>query len=371
MRPLLLTLFLAASFGSVAGADVLTIEPAKDNTLYQSSTGGLSNGAGIHMFAGLTATSERRRAVLEFDLSAIPPGSTVVSATLELHMSKTLAGPVDVHVHRVLAEWGEAGSDAPGEEGGGAAAQNGDATWIHTFFPGSTWSLGGGDYDPTPSATVSVGGIGNYSFSSAGMAADVQAWVDDATSNHGWLLRTDENAATTTKRFDTRENPTVGLRPRLVVDYTPPSPGTAYCFGLGCPCSNDDITAGCANSTGSGATLATGGSTSASADDITFAGANLLPNQPALLFVGNNAVGGGLGVPFGDGLRCAGGGVVRLGVRIPDGQGNASWGPGLRATGGWNAGDVRRFQGWYRDPQGSPCSSGFNLTHGVEVTFVP
>jgi hypothetical protein len=39
--------------------------------------------------------------------------------------------------------------------------------------------------------------------------------------------------------------------------------------------------------------------------------------------------------------------------------------------GGWASGDLRRFQTWYRDPTGSPCGAGFNLSHGVEVTFTP
>jgi hypothetical protein len=95
----------------------------------------------------------------------------------------------------------------------------------------------------------------------------------------------------------------------------------------------------------------------------------MLPSQPALLFVGNNTLNGGNGVPFGDGLRCAGGSVVRLGVKIPNAAGSATWGPGLGATGGWGTGDTRTLQGWYRDPSGSPCSNGFNLTGAVEVTF--
>ncbi len=101
-----------------------------------------------------------------------------------------------------------------------------------------------------------------------------------------------------------------------------------------------------------------------------FAASQLLPGQPALLFVGVNAINGGDGIPFGDGLRCVGGGVVRLGAQTPGGNGDANWGPGLGPTGGWTAGDVRRFQTWYRDPApAGPCGSGFNLTNGVEVTF--
>ena len=103
-------------------------------------------------------------------------------------------------------------------------------------------------------------------------------------------------------------------------------------------------------------------------DDLSFSASGLIPGQPVLLFVGNNAVNEGAGIAFGDGLRCAGGGVRRLGVRFCDAAGNARWLGGLSATGGWAAGDTRRFQGWYRDALG-PCGSTFNLTQGVELTL--
>jgi Lectin C-type domain len=152
--------------------------------------------------------------------------------------------------------------------------------------------------------------------------------------------------------------------------------GAGFCFGDGtstaCPCGNAGGSGeGCANSTAAGATLATTGSQSVAADDLGFTGGNLLPSQPALLFGGMNAVNGGAGILFGDGLRCAGGSIVRLGVRVPDAGGAASWGPALGTSGGWASGDTRRFQVWYRDPVGSPCGAGFNLSHGVELVFGP
>ncbi len=156
--------------------------------------------------------------------------------------------------------------------------------------------------------------------------------------------------------------------------YTAIPPGTGYCFGDGagttCPCGNVGASgAGCANSTGSGGVLTESGTVSVLADDLTFLASGLLPNQSALLFVGLNAVNTGNGLIFGDGLRCAGGSIVRLGVRVPDAGGVANWGPGLGASGGWVSGDTRYFQTWYRDPSGSPCGSGFNLTNGVALTF--
>jgi hypothetical protein len=150
--------------------------------------------------------------------------------------------------------------------------------------------------------------------------------------------------------------------------------GTAYCFGTnaGCPCGNGGAAdEGCENSTGSGATLSAGGSASAGADDLSFLSTNLLGGQPALLFAGTQSLNSGNGVTFGDGLRCAGGSVTRLGVQTPNGSGQAAWGPGLGNAGGWSNGDTRYFQVWYRNPQGSPCGTGFNLTHGLSVSFTP
>lgn len=148
--------------------------------------------------------------------------------------------------------------------------------------------------------------------------------------------------------------------------------GDIYCVGDGsatpCPCGNASLSGGCANSTGVGGTMTAYGSASISADDLTFSATGLIPSQPVLLFVGNNAVNSGAGNSFGDGLRCAGGGVRRLGVRFCDPTGSANWGGGLNASGGWSAGDIQRFQGWYRDASG-PCGSTFNLTQGIELTF--
>lgn len=111
------------------------------------------------------------------------------------------------------------------------------------------------------------------------------------------------------------------------------------------------------------------GSTSASADDITFNGSGMLSGQAALLFVGTIQVNGGLGLSFGDGLRCAGGQVTRLGVRIPNGSGAATWGPGLNSASNWGAGDTRHFQIWYRDTVGGPCGNQFNVSNGYSVSF--
>lgn len=161
-----------------------------------------------------------------------------------------------------------------------------------------------------------------------------------------------------------------------VVEF-PTGAGQAYCFGDGsggtCPCGNSGATGqGCANSGGAGATLASAGSNSVLSDDLELSASGLLGGQAALLFSGTQNLGSGF--LFGDGLRCAGGQVVRIGVRIPDGSGSATWPTGLAALYGWSPGTLRTFQVWYRDnngPSGSPCANNFNLSNGVEVVYGP
>jgi hypothetical protein len=152
-------------------------------------------------------------------------------------------------------------------------------------------------------------------------------------------------------------------------DWAAGGVGVEFCHCASGPCANPDREAGCANSTGEGARLSGAGSASASADDLVLVAEDMPPGKSALLFAGTIRVNGGVGLPFGDGLRCAGGAIQRLGIRSTGALGTASWGPGLSVQGGWGAGDLRTFQVWYRDGAHGSCSSGFNLTQGLEVTF--
>ncbi len=149
-----------------ARGDMMTLDPTKDNTLYESATGSLSNGAGQHFHAGRTGPNGGaviRRALLAFDIAGnIPAGSTITNVTLTLNLSRTNdgAGPRTVSLHRALADWGEGTSDALKGESQGTTPTAGDATWIHTFFNTTFWASPGGDYLAFPSASIEVDQIG-------------------------------------------------------------------------------------------------------------------------------------------------------------------------------------------------------------------
>jgi hypothetical protein len=208
--------------GGAVHAATVTLPPSKDNTLYEIEDGSLSNGKGMHFFSGMTVEPLRKRGLLAFDLSSIPAGSTIVSAMLRMNMSRTIAGSEPTSLHKLLTDWGEASSDAPGSEGTGALAQTGDATWLHRFYPATLWINPGGDFTASPSATTDVELEGFYFWSSAGMVADVQGWLASPATNFGWLVFTNETTAPSAKRWDTRENPTAANRPVLTIRYSPP-----------------------------------------------------------------------------------------------------------------------------------------------------
>lgn len=217
----------AALHVPAVNADTATLSAVKDNTLYQNATGQLSNGAGMHFFAGRTRTTQPtdqrvRRGLIAFDVSSVPAGATITSVSLTLHMSRTVSGASNIQMRRVLADWGEGTSAAGRGEGGGAPSTTNDATWVHRFFSGTRWNTPGGDFSTTVSATTSVGITETfYTWSGAGLVADVQAWVNGTSPNFGWILLGNEVSTGTAKRFDSSENSTVANRPSLVIQYMP------------------------------------------------------------------------------------------------------------------------------------------------------
>jgi hypothetical protein len=222
-RPtLLFALAVPTLLAAVAAADQATILASKDNTIYGDSTE-FSDGGGLYIFCGQTNLSGTRRALLAFDLAgAIPPGSTVTSASLILHMSRTISGPASVSLHRLTSDWGEGTSVGQRDEGGGADAVAPDATWHHSRFPDNLWTTDGGDFLTAPSATQTVDQIGFYTWSDPALTADVQGWFSNPAQNFGWLIQGDESQDATAKRFDSRQGLDPTLQPRLVVEFTRP-----------------------------------------------------------------------------------------------------------------------------------------------------
>lgn len=237
MRSLALATLALATCAGIVHADVLQVGAAKDNTLFQNAFGELSNGAGSAIFAGRNtmSTDSIRRGLIAFDISSIPAGSVIESVTVNLYMTQTVSGASNVALHRLSADWGEgASTSGSGGSGGGsgATAETGDATWIHRFYDTTNWTTAGGDFVAGPSATASVGGIGQYAWSSAGLVSDVQNWVNSG-GNFGWLIKGDESRSGSAKRFASHDDANdASWQPKLTVTYTVPAPGAVGMIAL-------------------------------------------------------------------------------------------------------------------------------------------
>ena len=222
IRGAILLALLSIAWPGPAAAQSVAVSASEDATLY--AEGDLANGGGQYLFAGLTANGRARRSLLRFDVAAaVPPGFVVESATLTLTLDRTIVPATPIAIHRLLASWGEGSIDVTGREGDGADAESGDATWADRFHPDVSWSVAGGDFAPAPSATSTAGGPSAVVFSGGAMVADVQAWLDDASSNQGWILVGDESTVPTAKRFASRQSFDPAMAPVLVVGVRPPS----------------------------------------------------------------------------------------------------------------------------------------------------
>lgn len=155
------------------------------------------------------------------------------------------------------------------------------------------------------------------------------------------------------------------------------APGSAYCYGIACPCGNDDPGAGCANSTGFGAKVSGAGSTSVAADDLAIYAYQIPPNKNGRFYMSQNTT----HVPLGDGFLCAGSGGYPS-FRFPFHNAGPAGALALpqnlvaycsqnfQPSGHIFAGSTWHFQAWYRNAQG-PCHQNFNTTNSYSVTFVP
>ena len=229
------------AFASIGRADTtISLNPSKDNTLIQASSPSaqLSNGIG-DIYVGRTnqdgqgtATISIRRGLLDFDIAdSIPAGAIITGGTLSMRDVQGLNGNQTLSLHDVLQAWGEGTSYSNG--GTGAAATNGDATWLYTFYnaanPASspTWTNPGGDFSSTVSASavdVATGAAGQMvDWSTDGnpqMLEDLQSWLNDPAGNFGWLVQGNESVGQTAKRLDSREDTvSPNLPPELTVDY--------------------------------------------------------------------------------------------------------------------------------------------------------
>ncbi len=350
----------------------LDLDPVEDGTLYEDFFGDLANGAGGQAFVGDNASNEIRRAVLRFDFSMAPPGQRVSKATLEFSVDRmSPSGPSSrpMGIHRLHTPWTTGDSDAGDPGGGGEQPEFGDATWIHSSYPGSFWGTLGGDFDPVMTTGVTINSMTRYSISNVDLRDDVQNWIDNPGQNHGWLFKMNDEGSNSVVRIGTSENMDFALRPKLILEFN-----TFTSF-----CSPADP-----NSTGLPTRLI-GGFGSGSGSDLHLEGYDGPPSQFGYILVGTGFA--EPGISLGSGHLCLTTTVGRYNVAETSmisvgafdatgrlinlsGTSTASTGfdvpttvpiPGNPTI---MAGDLWHFQLWHREDNGDS-----NLSNGLSVQF--
>jgi hypothetical protein len=147
----------------------------------------------------------------------------------------------------------------------------------------------------------------------------------------------------------------------------------ALCQGTqsSCPCGNAGAgDGGCASSANAaGAVLESDGAQIVGEDSFRLTAAGVPASAMVLFFEGSVDV---APVAAGDGARCAGGSLIRLGARTAS-FGSASFpGPGdlsISARTLVQPGERRVYQAWYRDPAAFCTSATFNLSGALAATW--
>lgn len=181
----------------------------EDATIWQSASD-WNDGAGVTLSSGSSASGGVRQSLIRYDLSGVPAGASLLSASMSV-FQQYKAAPSTVSVHQVTSPWAA------------------DAV---------TWDSFAAGYDPAPVGSFVASGDG--AFRSVDLLALAQGWVDGATPNHGVLL--DEPASDRTN-YRSSENVSAAERPKMEVCYVTCDDGTQNgdetgldCGGSCAPC---------------------------------------------------------------------------------------------------------------------------------------
>ncbi|HVH10534.1 MAG TPA: DNRLRE domain-containing protein [Gemmatimonadales bacterium] len=155
--------------------------------------------------------------VMKFDLSAIPAGSAISSATLNLYLSQwdTIDSTYRVTLHKIV-------NKNPDPGGATGATYDGVNGWTPNACCYNNFPLAQADIG-APVATLDVDHT--PAFKQWDVTALIQDWFANPPTNFGLLLNADSTKLADQYRFfRSSEHPVTSTRPYLSVVYTPPAP---------------------------------------------------------------------------------------------------------------------------------------------------
>ena len=224
----LIVALLGFFHGRIASAATNFFVPVADASLLEVAVSN-SMGGFAGMNSGTTQEYKKTRALMRFDLTSLPASTLIESAALHLdvtHIPDEDPAEISFGLHRVLRPWGEGTNSPSSQAGKGLAAIEGDATWLHAFFPTNFWSSPGGaagvDFSSVESSFTDISYDQSYVFpDKPELVDDVTEWVRHPQNNFGWMLLCNaEEVNFTARRFGTRED--FDHQPRLELQFLVP-----------------------------------------------------------------------------------------------------------------------------------------------------
>ena len=147
-------------------------------------------------------SGDLQRALVQFDLSSVPVGAIIHSATLNMEAT-AVGGTINIDAYQVLESWAE----------GTANGSSDDANWTNRDT-GTAWTTAGGYFDPTAIDSLGVTATGQLSWS---ITTLVQDWVDGTYANYGVMIGSPDGGGDRTVTFDSREGT---IAPQLIIHYS-------------------------------------------------------------------------------------------------------------------------------------------------------
>ena len=189
---------------NLSANSIAQVGAAQDNYIQLKNTG-LNFGTSTNLVIDREST-DLQRALLRFDVSAIPANAIITSATLQMQ-STQIGGDMNINVYELLRSWTE------GSGSGTADAAN----WTQAA-PGTNWTSAGGDFNTTAAATLNTNTTGQHAWN---LTSLVQAWVNGSKANNGVMIASPDGGGSRTATYDSSEGTTP---PSLVINYTVPIP---------------------------------------------------------------------------------------------------------------------------------------------------
>lgn len=176
---------------------------AEDNRIWSGANAAVNYSTNVYLQLGYSAASEAKRALIRFDISAIPYNATIQKATLTMFCDGVYTGSTAFALYKVITHtWVE-----------------NQSTW-NNYATASAWTTAGGNYDATAlGADVRTGTV-NAFYSWDISKAAVQDWLTTPANNRGMIMKSSNEATQNESSFYSAKSATIMSRPKLTVYYT-------------------------------------------------------------------------------------------------------------------------------------------------------